>query len=98
MSIEEIRTQKALALLEHQEAEDEVTRLNKARGSLVAKASQLAIAIDRVADGTLLLPELVHDFEDLTMQRIQATLIELAEARERLTLAIKKKRQFGLPV
>ncbi len=93
MSIEEIRNQKALALLEFQEAQEVVARLVAEKDRLAMKFHDIAHFLqDDNPNATTLLPAYQH----ATVDAAQSAIETLAAARKQLAEASAKKMQFGL--
>jgi len=94
MSLDEIRNQKALALLEFKEAEDNVARLEKQKASLVSQVHAFGVAIRELPD----IPgeDFIRNHQHLTAESAAALLRELQAARKQLGDATAKKDQFGL--
>jgi hypothetical protein len=90
MSIDEIRTQKALALLEFKEAEDNLHRLERSK-DLMAKDFR-KFAGDMESENR----EECRRHASLTAQSGLDLLDKIAEARTLFVAAEEKKKQFGL--
>jgi hypothetical protein len=90
MSLDEIRTQKALALLEFQEAEENVARLRKEKGDLALAFHGIATMIEQNS-------AIVEDkWEHVTVASACAAIRNVNEAKQQLAAALAKKQQFGL--
>ena len=93
MSIDEIRSQKALALLEFREAEEEVVRLIKEKDRLGGAFHSIGAALQGPEDVTE--ADLAR-YAHATIAVASALARKLSEARKQLAEALAKKKQFGL--
>jgi hypothetical protein len=94
MSLDEIRAQKAMVLLELKEAEETIARLNKERASFAQGLRLLASAMEQ-APGCVL-GTFDANYGHLTPEAAHAILSKLEEAWKQLAEATAKKEQFGL--
>jgi hypothetical protein len=93
MSIDEIRNQKALALLEFQEAHETVARLVEERNNLALKFHDIAHLLEQEnPNTTTLLPR----YQTVTVDAALSAVETLGAARQQLAEASAKKKQFGL--
>lgn len=91
MSIDEIRTQKALALLEFTEAGERTAQARKKKEEFVKRVRAFALAIEENKAATL-----ESEFSGITVSAAQEVLAECEEAGSRYRAANAKKAQFGL--
>jgi hypothetical protein len=94
MSSDEIRTQKALALLEFKEAEEAVARLQKEKDTFIGGVTAFASAIRSVPGNPS--DEFVQTYQHLTAEAAAELLRKLHVARSQLADAAVKKSHFGL--
>lgn len=94
MTLEEIRTQKALALLEVKEAEDKATHLEKEREAFARELRSFASLIERMPDG--ILGTFIENYGHLTAAAAYEILVKLEAAKKQLIHAVAKKDEFKL--
>ena len=93
MSSDEVRTQKALALLEFTEAQQNMARLERQKEALVKDIRDFASMLDKVPGG---MSTTKDNYPHLSLDAIYELLSKLDAARQALADATAKKNQFGL--
>jgi hypothetical protein len=94
MSIDEIRAQKAMVLLELKEAEEAIARLDKERAAFAQGLRLLASVMEQAPRG--MRGTFDANYGHLTPAAAHEILSKLEEAWTQLAEATAKKEQFGL--
>jgi hypothetical protein len=90
MSLEEIRNEKALALLEFKEAEDKLHELERQKTALANILREFATSLETEENAGM------EMYQHISWQAACNLLRNLTEARKQFVAAKEKKKQFGL--